>query len=158
DAGVADLTWWMSRFDLDGLRIDAVPMMPRAASRHMVHAVRNMMFRPAADLYVVGETYTGPGDGGRAEIRAYLGDELDGLGGALAFVMTLPGVPVLYYGDEVGLAGGSDPDSRRVLPDVLGGVLPAPQQALLDQVSAIGRARRCSPALRGARTVLLADA
>ena len=67
-------------------------------------------------------------------------------------------MPVLYYGDEVGLAGASDPDSRRVLPDVLGGALPAAQQALLDAVAAIGRARRCAPALRGARTSLVADA
>jgi glycosidase len=77
----------------------------------------------------------------------------------MALMMTLPGVPVLYYGDEVGLAGASDPDSRRVMPDVLGATLPAAQQALLDGVAAIGRARRCSPALRGGtRAVLLADA
>ncbi len=30
-----------------------------------------------------------------------------------AFIMTIPGVPVLYYGDEIGLPGASDPDSRR---------------------------------------------
>jgi neopullulanase len=72
--------------------------------------------------------------------------------------MTLPGVPVIYYGDEVGLAGASDPDSRRVLPDVLSGALPPAQQTLLDAVAAIGRARRCSPALRGTRTPLVADA
>jgi glycosidase len=30
----------------------------------------------------------------------------------------MPGIPVLYYGDEVGLAGASDPDSRRVMPDL----------------------------------------
>lgn len=30
-----------------------------------------------------------------------------------AFIMTIPGVPVIYYGDEIGLPGASDPDSRR---------------------------------------------
>ena len=32
---------------------------------------------------------------------------------ALAFVITMPGVATLYYGDEIGIAGGRDPDNRR---------------------------------------------
>lgn len=30
--------------------------------------------------------------------------------------MTLPGVPMIYYGDEVGLKSGDDPDNRRPFP------------------------------------------
>jgi glycosidase len=30
--------------------------------------------------------------------------------------MTLPGAPTIYYGDEVGLTGDSDPDDRRPFP------------------------------------------
>ncbi|MBD0335743.1 MAG: DUF3459 domain-containing protein, partial [Cyanobacteria bacterium Co-bin13] len=35
---------------------------------------------------------------------------------AVLLQMTFPGAPSVYYGDEVGLAGGLDPDSRRVFP------------------------------------------
>lgn len=35
---------------------------------------------------------------------------------ALALVFTLPGIPQLYYGDELGMYGGEDPDNRRDLP------------------------------------------
>lgn len=35
------------------------------------------------------------------------------LASLMAFIMTIPGVPVIYYGDEVGIPGASDPDSRR---------------------------------------------
>jgi hypothetical protein len=35
---------------------------------------------------------------------------------ALVALFTLPGIPQLYYGNELGLYGGSDPDNRRDMP------------------------------------------
>jgi cyclomaltodextrinase / maltogenic alpha-amylase / neopullulanase len=32
-----------------------------------------------------------------------------------AFNMTIPGIPVIYYGDEFGMAGAGDPDNRRMM-------------------------------------------
>jgi hypothetical protein len=62
---------------------------------------------------------------------------------------------VLYYGDEVALAGAGDPDCRRVLPDVLGGSLDPRMAEVLAQVQRLGRLRRCVEALRqGRRTPL----
>ncbi|MDR1543432.1 MAG: hypothetical protein LBS50_03275 [Prevotellaceae bacterium] len=31
------------------------------------------------------------------------------------FNMTIPGVPVIYYGDEIGMTGANDPDNRRMM-------------------------------------------
>ncbi|MBI3761980.1 MAG: glycoside hydrolase family 13 protein, partial [Chloroflexi bacterium] len=35
---------------------------------------------------------------------------------ATLFQMTYPGAPSIYYGDEIGLDGGSDPDCRKTMP------------------------------------------
>jgi len=31
----------------------------------------------------------------------------------MAYMLTIPGVPIVYYGDEIGLSGSEDPDNRR---------------------------------------------
>jgi glycosidase len=74
----------------------------------------------------------------------------------LTLLLTLPGLPVLYYGDEVGLAGGNDPDNRRVMP--AWDALTAEQQTTLALARRLGRLRACSPALRtGGRTAVQVD-
>jgi neopullulanase len=35
---------------------------------------------------------------------------------ATLFQMTFPGAPSVYYGDEIGMEGGGDPDCRRAFP------------------------------------------
>ncbi len=232
-----DLIWWRERFEVDGLRIDAVPMMPRAVTRRIAHELRT---RAAGEPpFLLGEVFTGGGLGGVEVLRYYLGpDGLDSVfdfplmwairdvlahetagfsvltklladidaatagsgavlgrmignhdvtrffseargdaGGdpwagnaiqaddpvafarqrsALALVLTLPGLPVLYYGDEVGLAGATDPDNRRVLPawDSL-----SPEQAATKaMVARLGQLRGCEPALRrGALRTVVVD-
>jgi glycosidase len=234
DLAASDALWWTDAFDVDGFRIDAVPMMPRAVSRRIVHAVRDAAGTPGATVHV-GEIFTGPGTPGTETIRYHLGPDgldsafdfplmwalrnvvgrgasgfeeveasldysaaaLEGSGSplsliignhdtsrfvsvahgddgndgwgddpaaqpsddepyarqalALGLLLTLPGVPTIYYGDEIGLAGGGDPDSRRVLPDVL-----SPEQIdLRDRTRRLAMLRRCMPALRRGNRVPL---
>ncbi|HEX6982139.1 MAG TPA: alpha-amylase family glycosyl hydrolase [Balneolaceae bacterium] len=33
----------------------------------------------------------------------------------MAFNMTIPGIPIIYYGDEIGMPGGGDPDNRHMM-------------------------------------------
>ena len=80
------------------------------------------------------------------------------LGVAFAVLMTSPGVPLIYYGDEIGLAGGGDPDNRRMMvwDDA---ELSAAQLALRANVRALARARGQNKALsRGVRTTLTVNA
>lgn len=231
-----DVLWWMDRWDGDGLRIDAVPMTPRAATRRITAAVRTRWEHPGNHPYVLGENFTGPGayqnlrydlgpfglDGsfhfplmwtlrsvlaeerepmraidlsfrageeawagsgavmgvmiGNHDVARFASVSAGNAGGdawesppqpvdpvvyakqrlALASVFALPGAPVLYYGDEVGLAGRSDPDCRRVMPREED-LLPA-QKETRALAQRLGRVRACSLALRrGDVRTLLAD-
>ncbi len=227
-AAVDDALWWTRRFNLDGLRIDAIPMMPRAVTRRLVHELRAAHY-PRAATFLLGEVFTGPGVGAVDYLQYYLGSagldsvfdfplmwalqgaiatgssgfqtveavlaaEEAGLAGsgavlarmldnhdtarfvsvahgdgsgdpwespavqplesepyarlelALAIQFTLPGVPVLFQGDEIGLAGANDPDCRRVMPS--DAELSELQLAVRDTTMRLAKLRSCSAALR----------
>lgn len=231
-----DVLWWIDRFDLDGIRVDAVPLMPRSASRLLADRVRARFDHPGAQTYVLGEVFTGPGEhgairwflgpqgidaafdfplmwslrdvlgtgrstmralaatietsarafeGSRGPIATILGNHdvprfvsaatfdtaRDGfeaapqpddpdvyarLGLAFGVLFALPGAPTIYYGDEIGLAGSGDPDTRRVLPE--DDALSPARRALRAEVAALGQARACSETLRrGALAIVHVD-
>ncbi len=71
---------------------------------------------------------------------------------AYTLLFTSPGVPLIYYGDEIGLPGGGDPDNRRFMP---WSGLTADQLALRDTIAKLIHVRKDHPALRrGTRTIL----
>jgi glycosidase len=225
---VDEARFWTERFDLDGVRVDAVPMIPRAALRRIAEGLRDRV-SPRASMLVLGEVFTGPGRGGVEQIAAFLGpasldsafdfplmwalhgavargtgsfaevedviayaeERFRGSGALLArmldnhdvprfmsvatgegavdpwtdppaqpsedepydrmelgfaAIFTLPGMPLVYYGDEIGLTGANDPDNRRVMPTEA--ALSERQRALRDRVASLSRLRRCAPALR----------
>ena len=66
---------------------------------------------------------------------------------AQAFLLSVDGVPMIYYGDELGMTGGGDPDNRR---DMRFGddVAPAEQRVLRNFESLT---RNSGPAFRSAQ-------
>lgn len=66
---------------------------------------------------------------------------------AWTFLLTNEGLPLVYYGDEIGLPGYNDPDNRQMMrfDDALSG----DESDVLAHVRALGRARREHPALSG---------
>jgi glycosidase len=74
---------------------------------------------------------------------------------AFAILWTNRGAPMMYYGDEIGLAGAGDPDNRRMMPWTN---YSAAQSALLGKVKTMGMLRQAHTALRrGDRTTLSSD-
>ncbi len=65
---------------------------------------------------------------------------------AWTFLLTNPGVPLIYYGDEFGLEGAGDPDNRRFMR--FGEQLTSRQQGTLAHVQKLLAARHAHPAFR----------
>jgi len=79
---------------------------------------------------------------------------------AFGLVLTLRGIPELYYGDEIGMPGGGDPDNRRDFPggwreDAASAFTEAgrtrEQQEIFAYVQKLLRVRREHPALSAGR-------
>jgi len=79
---------------------------------------------------------------------------------AFGLTLTLRGIPELYYGDEIGMPGGGDPDNRRDFPGGWPGDpknaftaegRTAEQQELFSYVQSLLRLRREHPALQSGK-------
>jgi glycosidase len=75
---------------------------------------------------------------------------------AQAFLMAIDGVPMVYYGDEIGMTGAGDPDNRRDMR--FGDQVSADEKGVLENFKKLGAIRNRHPALRyGSRRTLTAS-
>ena len=64
----------------------------------------------------------------------------------ISYLMTIPGIPIIDYGDEFGMTGAADPDNRRMMR--FGPELNTPETETLQDISRLIKIRRENPALR----------
>jgi neopullulanase len=92
---------------------------------------------------------------------------MDGLERVFALLITVRGLPLIYYGDEIGMRGGNDPDNRRDFPggwreDAHNAFEPsgrsAEENALFGWVQQLARVRaKLEPLRRGRLVDLVVD-
>src|SRR5262249_43065119 len=90
------------------------------------------------------------------------GASVPGLELAFTFLLTARGTPLVYYGDEIAMPGGGDPDNRRDFPGgfpgdarnafVASGRTPD-EEAVFAHVRKLLSLRASTPALRRGRTL-----
>jgi len=68
---------------------------------------------PRENLYAM---YNPLGSHDTARIKTELAGDQNKLKMAFLYQMAFPGAPAVYYGDEIGMEGGKDPDCRRAFP------------------------------------------
>jgi neopullulanase len=105
---------------------------------------------------------------GLHDVRRFVsepGADAGGLKLAFTFLLTTRGTPLIYYGDEIGLPGGDDPDNRRDFPggwpgdprDAFTAAGRTPdEQSVFDHVRRVARLRAELPALRRGALLSLA--
>jgi cyclomaltodextrinase len=75
---------------------------------------------------------------------------------AQAFLMSIDGVPMVYYGDEIGMTGAGDPDNRRDMR--FGDQVSQPEHGVLTNFELLGKLRREHAALHsGSRRPVIVE-
>ncbi len=85
--------------------------------------IRGASFETAAKTLAKDRYYKEPGTLvtflGLHDVMRFMSEQgatTDKLKMAFTYLLTLRGTPMIYYGDEIGMAGGDDPDNRRDFP------------------------------------------
>ena len=133
---------WLTGFDIYGTwrpeLVDPQPLPTEAM------AAQWRAFMSAVPWQVATQQFNLLGSHDTPRIATILDDDEARLRVAVTLLFTFPGVPSVYYGDEIGLKGGGDPDNRRCMPW-------DPREWNADRrafYQALMKLRRTSPALR----------
>jgi alpha-glucosidase len=131
---------WLGGFEFNPQRPEADP---RPIATETV-ADQWTAFRAAIPWQIASQQFNLLGSHDTPRIRTIVGNDLARVRVAMTLLFCYPGVPCIYYGDEIGLTGSGDPDCRRPMPWDES----AWDHDLRTFVQQLVRLRRSAPALR----------
>jgi glycosidase len=147
---------WAHASRLDGvmnywLRATALALASSSAPAAQLQAALDRL-AAESDARELQNSWSLVGSHDTARLATALDDDEARIRQALALAFAYPGVPTIYYGDELGMHAAGDPDNRRPLPP------PSTwDRARWGLVRALCRLRRDEPALLRGRYVSLAQ-
>jgi alpha-glucosidase len=89
--------------------MDAVPLPAEVMVEH------GRRFRDIVPWAVIRQQFNQLGCHDTPRVRTLFGGDARRVKIGVTLMMTMPGVPSIYYGDEIGMDGGPDPDNRRCM-------------------------------------------
>lgn len=104
---------WLTGFDID-MKVAGEWMKGSFLSTEAL-AAQWRAFIAAVPWQTASQQFNLLGSHDTPRVLTLLGGDLDGMELAVTLLFTFPGVPCVYYGDEIGLEGGRDPDNRRCM-------------------------------------------
>jgi glycosidase len=107
--GIDDGLWTMFDFPVESTIRDVLVRNAPADSLRKIMRYDDLYLRPDDLVTFIGNH----------DMKRFLSEDgatPEKLKAAFGLVMTLRGIPQLYYGDEIGMTGGDDPDNRHDFP------------------------------------------
>lgn len=104
---------WLS--DFDTARVWRRDWPDKRAIPAEVMAAQWQSFLGAIPWQVALQQFNLLGSHDTPRILTHFGEDVQRVRLASALLFTFPGVPCVYYGDEIGMSGGHDPDNRRCM-------------------------------------------
>jgi alpha-glucosidase len=89
-------------------------MVPRLGGRSVLETMRE--FSAIVPWRTVQHSFTLVGSHDTTRVRSLVGDDPQQVDVAAGLLMTMPGIPMLTYGDEIGMRGDFGEDGRRPMP------------------------------------------
>jgi glycosidase len=141
-----------SMFDLDGFLASNDGYYPGIMStflgNHDIARIINTAMDDPWDAWAAADK--GYSNWGNTPQLPTMKSPFERLAVAFTFLLTTKGIPLIYYGDEIGMPGAGDPDNRRFMQWT---GYSDNQLFLRGQIEKLGQIRKAHPALwRGTRT------